>query len=152
MGKHMKHSLLAASLVLVAGTAVGCGGDGGGGGGAPDDASTADFCGVFDDFYKVVGELGADAENSELIKALKDTGEDLEEVGTPEDIPEDARAGYELTVQTIADLDEDATQEELDGLEEEFSEEEKKQSDAFDEYLADTCEDEVEAPTEEPSE
>ena len=64
-------------------------------------------------------------------------------------------------MKTIEELDEDATQEELDGLEEDFSEEEKKQSDAFDDYLAETCEDEVEdpaevpteeAPTEEPSE
>jgi len=146
----MKHSLLAASLVLVAGTAVGCGG-----GGAPDSASTDDFCGVFEDFNATVAELGQDAENSELIGALKDTGEELEEIGTPEDIPEDARAGFELTVKTIADLDEDASQEALDNLEEDFSEEEQKQSDAFNEYLSETCEPAeapTEVPTEEPSE
>lgn len=129
----MKHALLAASLVLVAGSTVGCGG------GAPTSASTDDFCGVFDDFYKVVGELGEDAEDSEVIKALKVTGEDLEEVGTPKDITDDARAGFELTVETIADLDEDATEKELEALEDEFTDEEQKQSDAFDEYLATTC-------------
>ncbi len=138
----MKHALLAASLVLVAGTTVGCGG------GAPTDASTDEFCGVFDDFYKVVGELGEDAKDSDVVKALKKTGEDLEEIGTPEDIPDDARAGYELTVKTIAELDEDASEEELNKIEDEFSEEEQKQSDAFDEYLAETCDE----PSEEPSE
>lgn len=150
----MKHALLAASLVLVAGTTVGCGG------GAPTDASTDDFCGVFDDFYKTASELGADAEDSEVIKALKETGEKLEEVGTPEDMPDDAREGFELTVETIAELDEDATQEDLEKLEEEFSAEEKKKSDAFDKYLEETCSDPAEEPgelptdlpTEEPSE
>ena len=145
----MKHALLAASLVLVAGTTVGCGG------GAPTDASTDDFCGVFDDFYATVGELGAEADDADVIKALKKTGEDLEEIGTPKDISEDARAGFELTVKTIADLDEDATQEELDDLEKEFSDEETKQSDAFDEYLSETCDeatDPGELPTEEPTE
>ena len=144
----MKHALLAASLVLVAGSTAACGG-----GGAPTDASTADFCGVFEDFYEVVGELGAEAENSELIEALKDTGQDLEEVGTPEDISDEARAGFELTVKTIEELDDDATEEDLDNLEEDFSEEEKAQSEAFDEYLSETCDEPTgEAPEEMPEE
>ena len=156
----MKHALLAASLVLVAGSGVACGGEGGSSGAssedAPSDASTADFCGVFDDFYQVVGELGAEAENSELIAALKDTGEDLEQVGTPEDISEEGRAGFELTVQTIEDLDEDATEKDLEDLEKDFSEEETAQSEAFDKYLSETCQEPTgetpEEPTEEPSE
>lgn len=143
----MKHALLAASLVLVAGSTAACGG------GAPTDASTADFCGVFEDFYEVVGELGAEAENSELIEALKDTGQDLEEVGTPEDISDEARAGFELTVKTIEELDDDATEEDLDNLEEDFSEEEKAQSEAFDEYLSETCDEPTgETPEETPEE
>lgn len=147
----MKHALLAASLVLVAGSTAACGG------GAPTDASQADFCGVFEDFYEVVGELGAEAENSDLIEALKDTGEDLEEVGTPEDISDEARAGFELTVKTIEELDDDATEEDLDNLEDDFSEEEKEQSEAFDEYLSETCDEPTgetpeEMPEEEPTE
>lgn len=143
----MKYALVAASLVLVAGSTAGCGG------GAPTDASTADFCGVFEDFYEKVGELGADAENSDIVKALKETGEDLEEVGTPEDMPDDARAGFELTVETLSGLDEDASEADLEELEKEFTDEETEQSDAFDEYLDKTCEEPSEpAPEEEPSE
>lgn len=130
----MKHALLAASLVLVAGTTVGCGG------GPPTDASKEDFCGVFDDFFKTLGEMGEDAGDEEFVKALKDVGEELEEVGTPEDIPDDARRGFEKTLETIAELDDDASQEELDKIEEEFSKDEQKDSDAFDEYLSETCE------------
>ncbi len=80
-----------------------------------------------------------------MIKALKETGEKLEEVGTPEDMPDDAREGFELTVETIAELDEDATQEDLEKLEEEFTDEEKKKSDAFDKYLEETCSDPAES-------
>ena len=151
----MKHALLAASLVLVAGSTVACGGGDGSGEGsdsAPADASTADFCGVFEDFYKVVGELGAEAENSELISALKDTGKDLEKVGTPEDMPEDAREGFELTVQTIEDIDADATEKDLEDLEKDFTEEQKKQSEAFDAYLSETCQESTGETPEEPAE
>jgi hypothetical protein len=134
----MKHALLAASLVLVAGATVGCGGSDGGGG-APTDASKEDFCGTFEDFYKEVTDLGADASDEDVVKALKDIGEKLEEVGTPEDISDDAREGFELTVEAINDLPDDATQEDIEKLEDDFSEDEKKKTDAFDDYLAETC-------------
>jgi hypothetical protein len=134
----MRHALFVAGLALVAGTAAGCGG-GAAPADAPADASREDFCGVFDEFLKDVRELGEDAETADQVKALKDTGERLEEVGTPEDMPEDARQGFELTVQAIAELPDDATDKELDQVQEDFSEEEQEQSDAFDEYLAEAC-------------
>ena len=48
----MKLGLVAASLILVAGGAVGCGDDGDGGGGLTgnDAPSTDDFCGALKDF------------------------------------------------------------------------------------------------------
>lgn len=131
----MKHALLAASLVLVAGTAVGCGG------GPPTDASAKDFCKVFDDFNVAATELGEDAETADRIKAIKDVGKELEEVGTPEDISDDARAGFEVTVEAIADIPDDASEEEMDKyLEDSLSDEEQKQSEAFDDYVSETCE------------
>jgi len=129
----MKRTLLAASLVLVAGTSVGCGG------GPPTDASKEDFCGVFEDFDKTLSEMDAEASDEEFVKALKDVGEELEEVGTPEDIPDDARRGFEKTLEMIADLEDDATQEDMDKIEDELSEDEQKDTDAFDEYQAETC-------------
>lgn len=131
----MEHALLAASLVLVAGTAAGCGG------GPPTDASKDDFCGVFEDFNKTVGGMDADASQEDFVKAIKDVGKELEEVGTPEDIPDDARRGFEKTLEMIDKIEDDASQEELDKLEKELSDAEQKDSDAFDEYLAKTCED-----------
>ncbi len=138
----MKRALAAASLVLLAGTGAGCGGDddgGGDGGGAPSDASVDDFCGTFNDFYAEVEELGEGAADEELVAALKDTGEELEEVGTPEDISDDARAGFEATVEAIGDLPDDATEEDIASLEDDYSEQVKAQVDEFGSYLNDTC-------------
>lgn len=135
----MRTALLAASIALVAGTTVGCGG--GEGGGAPTDASQADFCGTFEDFYADAAKLGEDSEDSEIVKALKDVGEKLEEIGTPEDISDEAREGFELTVQAIEDLDEDATQEDIEEIDKGFSDDEQKSVDAFDDYLSETCDD-----------
>ncbi len=134
----MKRALAAASLVLLAATGAGCGGDDDGDG-APSDASVDDFCGTFNDFYAKAEELGEGATDEELVAALKDTGEELGEVGTPEDIPEDARAGFEATVKAIGDLPDDATEEDVANLEDDYSEEVQGQVDGFASYLNDTC-------------
>ncbi len=152
--KTMKHALLAASLVLVAGTAIGCGGDGGGDGaeeaastGAPETASTEEFCQNFNDFNAAVMGLGQDAEPAEFIAALKDAGGKFEETGTPEDATEEQRAGFEVFVGMINDVDENATEEELSKLEQDLSAEEQKQVEAFTTYVGETC-----APSAPPSE
>ena len=132
----MRHALIAAGLALVAGTTVGCGDSG-----PPTDASTEEFCGVFEDFYADLAKLGADAEAADAVAALKDVADRLQEIGTPEDISEEARAGFEVTVEAIENIDEDASEEDINKLlEENFSEEEKKQADAFNSYLGETCE------------
>lgn len=147
----MRTALLAASLALVAGTTVGCGGgDGGGdgGGGAPTDASVSDFCGTFEDFQTEAAELGADPDPAEIVTVLKRIAEGLEEIGTPEGIPDDARQGFELIITTIQNLPEDATEKDIQELDKDFTAEQEKQSDAFDEYLTDTCEEPSETPSE----
>jgi len=134
----MKRALAAASLVLLVGTGAGCGDDGDGGG-APSDASVDDFCGTFNDFYAEAEELGEDAADEDLVAALKNTGEELGEVGTPEDISDDARAGFEATVEAIEDLPDDATQEDVANLEDDYSEKVQGQVDEFASYLNETC-------------
>lgn len=129
----MKISLLAASLVLVAGTATACGG-------APTDASTDDFCGAI----KKIGETSASVTedpSEDQIKAIKKAFADLEEVGTPEGISDEAREGFELITESVADIDDDATAEELEKAGEDFSGDDEKKSDAFGEYVSETCTD-----------
>lgn len=79
--------IVAALLVVV--LAAGCGGVD-----APTDATGEDFCGVWDQL--------ADASTGEDLRVF---GATLEQVGTPAEIPSDAREGFEVVVRTVADLD-----------------------------------------------
>jgi hypothetical protein len=133
----MKLALTAASLVLVAGGAVACGGDDGGGGGKT--ASKDDFCGAFEQFYQDLTGVAEDEKN--LAKVLKDAAKRIEDVGTPKDIPDDAKEGLELTLDAIHDLPDDATSDDIAELDSKFSDAEKKKTDAFSDYLDKTCPD-----------
>ena len=39
-----------------------------------------------------------------MLKAMKSLGEKLEEVGTPADMPKDAREGFEISIRALDDL------------------------------------------------
>lgn len=131
----MRLPLLAASLVLVAGTATACGG------GAPTDASAKDFCDAVTNITTTAVEAAGDAPSEDQVKAMKGAFADLEEVGTPDDIPDDAREGFEIVVEAIADVDDDATAEELEKAGDDFSGDDETKTDAFGEYIAETCTD-----------
>lgn len=140
----MKLGLLAASLVLVAGGAVGCGDDGDGGSDGGNDggndsaaASTEDFCAAFQAFAEEFEGMTGQEEN--LGEILKEAAQGIEDAGTPEDIPDDAKEGLQLTLDAIMDLPDDASVEDLGGLEDEFSDADKEKTDAFSEYLEKTC-------------
>ncbi|QIX25239.1 hypothetical protein ncot_00540 [Nocardioides sp. JQ2195] len=108
-------ALVGASLALLGGLTA-CGG-------APDDASKDDFC---DAAKKIDASSFDDA---------KDAVEDLNDVGTPEDISDDARDGFEFFVDEVGDADSE------DDLpkDEDLSDDEKKQSEAFFKYITETC-------------
>ena len=115
----MKKALWAASLLLVAGIATACGGDDGGD--APEEVSVEEFCEPFK-------ELKADTKPDELADQLKD-------VGTPKDIPDDARKGFEFLIDNAEDLDEDS--ENLDdeqAFKDKYGDEEFAEVEAFIEY------------------
>ncbi|MCW2795870.1 hypothetical protein [Nocardioides sp.] len=145
----MKHALFAASLVLIAGTAVGCGGDnggdnGGGGGGdssAPQGASSADFCKSFADLFQGMASVDPSAtDSSDTIKALKDGAANLSDTGTPDGIPADARHGFEVFVSAIAGIDDNAdlsSMENLPGV----STSDEKDIEAFVTYAVKECPD-----------
>ena len=158
----MKHALLAASLVLIGGGAVACGDGGGEGGsetgGAPTAASKTEFCDAFNSLFTDVGQLaGADGEapaEEELLEQFKKWADTMEDVGTPEGIPDDARAGFEVAMQQVEDLQpEDLEGEGLAALEDKLSEDEKAQGQAFTTYTNETCGDPLEelVPSDAPS-
>ena len=138
----MKLGLVAASLILVAGGAVGCGNDGGGGiGGIGKDApSTADFCGALKDFQNDVGDADPNKDLKGYIKALKDAAQKLEDVGTPDNMSDDAKNGFNLTIKTIKGLADDATLDDLAKIGD-VSDQDRKKINALDDYIAKECPD-----------
>ena len=132
----MKPALLAASLVLVGASAVACGG--GGSSGAPTDASEKDFCEGYQSLFSDMSGM-TEASDKEIIAKIKDWGTTMQDTGTPEDISDDARAGFETTMKLIDDLDEDAKQADFEKLDDDLTKDETAQVDAFDTYTTDTC-------------
>ena len=102
--------------------------------GPPTDASVNDFCDVIDDFPTSFNQQ----EMEDYLERLKDTG-------TPEDIPDDAREGFEVSIELLEEIDFDADDQEIaDDVEErrdDLSDEEQDDLEAFDEYQTETCED-----------
>lgn len=137
----IKRPLAAAgAAVLLALSLTACGG------GAPTDASVEDFCKIADntgneEFFNALEKKDYD----KLEDLLKDHAKDAEETGTPEDIPDDAREGFEIQLDAYQDIDADDLKEAFeaeegeDPFEDDFSKEEKEKVEAFTEYQNETC-------------
>ena len=128
----MRGALLGAGVVLMAGVLTGCGGD------APDNASEKDFC----DAFQKLGESGDDFDKS------KDAFKDLEDTGTPDDMPDDARDGFELIIDIAdeADSTEDAEKKVAD-----LNTGERKKVEAFSTYTLKKCVDMPDLPSDLPT-
>lgn len=110
-----------------------CGG-GSGASGAPTDASAGDFCKAY------VSIFSADMANI-TGKDIKDWGNKLADTGTPKDISDDERAGFEIFVKFAKGVDANAS---IDDIEDpKVSKDEQKQVDAFIAYTAKNCTDEM---------
>ena len=72
------------------------------------------------------------------VQALRDAARELKDLGTPDDIPDDAREGLALTLDKLIALPDDATRPTSWGVLD-FDEDEKARSMAFEGYLNDTC-------------
>jgi hypothetical protein len=131
----MRTTIRAAGLLLTAGLLAGCGGDS-----APADASEADFCEGYGNLFTKLADMDPE-DPSTGIRAMKEWASDMEEVGTPEDMPDDAREGFETMLEQIGQIDEDATQKELEELGEDMSKGDQKSGAAFGAYAMKTCPD-----------
>ena len=134
---------MTSAVLLVGALTSACGG----GSGAPTDASEKEFCDTQSSLLEdLLPEDMTNPEvpsNEDMAEAVKDWGAELEEVGTPEDISDDARAGFEAVIEQARDIDaSDFTIEKLEELEqggEDATAEVKKQAEAFSDYLTETC-------------
>lgn len=136
------------TAVLLALSLSACGGD------APTDASKEDFCDAYGSVFETFSDIDAEASESEqadaLVDGFKDFADELEDVGTPDGIPDDARDGFEITIDLLGDLDKDDVEKAIKEGNNEFakaSDDDQKKVDAFDEYATDEC-GEPEPPTE----
>ncbi len=129
-----------AASVLLAGTLTACGG-------APTDASKEDFCNDVHNAEPDLEGLDENSSNAEIAKQFKEEFDKIteraEEVGTPEDIPDDAREGFEITLEKAKDLSEDdiekAIEDEKDPFEDDLSDDEKEKTEAYNEWANEYC-------------
>jgi hypothetical protein len=139
---NVRARLALTSTVLLVGAATSACGVG-----APADASETDFCDTQSSLFNdLLPEDMADPElpsNEEMAQAVKDWGQELEEIGTPDGIPDDARAGFEQLVEQASEIDAaDFTIDKLEELEEggaDASEAAQREAEAFADYLTETC-------------
>jgi hypothetical protein len=142
----MKRALTAASLVLVAGLGVGCGG-----GDDPEPEASAspspsaaasgtdEFCEALNSLFEEFAD-GTQPTDREAVRALKRWADEIEGAGAPEEMPPDAREGYELIVETVAKIKDDATQAEIQQqMTQGFSKADRASSTAFGEWAQQTC-------------
>lgn len=131
---------LAGAVLLVGAGVSGCGG-------APTGASEDDFCAaqtsLLEDLHPddLTGEGLPSSED--MAEAVEDWAAELEEVGTPTGIPDDARAGFERMVEGAKEID--PSDFDLGRLEElqqggaDASEAVRERAQAFADYVAETC-------------
>ena len=127
--------LAAAGLVLVAAAVAGCSGPSGGEGGA--DSTTARFCSALEEFRGSVDAADSD-DIAAYVATLTDAAADVAAVGVPDDMPAEARRGFDLTIDRIEALADDATQDDVARLGD-VTAEEQRSLDALEDYIDAAC-------------
>lgn len=142
-GTARRTTLALASTALVLGTMAGCGGSDGGGSGsaAPDNASKEDFCGAFAKLFKDILAQATSGDPDVTVKAIKDWAADMQDVGTPDDMPDDVRDGFEIFVDAARDLPEDASLEDLQTFGDDLSEDDQAAGEKFGDWASQECPD-----------
>lgn len=142
----MKRTSLLAAVVLLIGLLAGCSGsdsgngeDGGSAGGPPTNASVEEFCGAFLDLIQQASQAGDDISDEQAIKLAKDLAERLEDIGTPEDMPEEARRAFETALDKIKDIPDDATRDEMEAAAGDLTEEQLKDQESLSTYITEKC-------------
>lgn len=115
-------------------------------GSSPTDADEGEFCdaaagGTWAD------DLDEDSDGNQIADALRSWGDQLDEVGTPGNITEKAREGFEITVDYLKGVDDEDFEDIGDAspVDDSFSTEERDKVAAFERYVDDTCRPDVPA-------
>jgi hypothetical protein len=139
---------LLAALLLVLALVTGCAGSDSSSTAAPDGAASADgppanasikdFCGTFHDMIQQ-SQSGQDISDAEAIKMAKDTADRLAAIGTPEGIPEEARRAFELAIEKIRSIPDDADRKQMSAIASDLSASQRKDLQALTTYVTSTC-------------
>ena len=149
----MKHTskpaAFVAALLLVLGLVSGCGGsdssspdaadDGGSAGAPPTDATVEEFCDAFTDLIQQASEAGQDISDADAIKLAKEAADKLAEIGSPADIPPEAREAFVLAIEKIRSIPDGATRKEMDAIADDLTDAQRKNLDALTSYVTTTC-------------
>ncbi len=142
---------LAAALLVVLALVAGCGSsgstadrgadrdEGSAADASPTDASVEEFCGAFMDLIQQATEVGDGLSDAEAVELAKQTADKLAAIGTPEDIPAEAREAFELAIEKIRAIPEGATRKELDAIAGDLSTEQDQNLDALTTYVTNKC-------------
>jgi hypothetical protein len=121
----MRIALVAAGLVLVGATTTACGGP-------PEDASKDEFCDVMVENNPFDGGTPSQDDFDDWVDELKDTG-------TPDNISDDARKGFEVMIDAMEDFDVDDA-EAIDDLDEFVDDkDDQKAAEKFSLYFVKEC-------------
>src|SRR5262245_53156129 len=103
----MKRMSLLAAQVLAIGLLTACG-DESGVAAAPKDASVDDYCQPYR-HQAVLLSKKKHLSDAKVVEIARHTAAKLQDVGTPSDMPDDARKGFEIVVEQLNALPKDAT-------------------------------------------
>ena len=129
----------AAAALLMAVSLSACDGSG-----PPSDADLDEFCEAYyrlfsGDLVEIDPRDSEEEQAAAMVEALRTWAKKLEQVGTPDDMSDQAREGFELIVRAAADL-EPGDVDNLAHLGEDFSEDEMAATEAFEDYATQHCE------------
>lgn len=114
---------------------------------APTDASKEEFCDGWNAVYEPLAEAGSGEPTEEMFENFQDEMENLAEIGTPEEMSDEAREGFEIFSDAVADASFDdfdsAEGDTLPGV----SEDDSAKAFAFVEYATTECLDLGDLPT-----
>lgn len=107
--------------------------------GPPTDATVEEFCGTFLELIEKASQQGSDVSDADAIKLVKEAADSLSAVGTPADIPEDARRAFEKAIELINSVPDDATQAEMESIADDLTAEQQQDLQALTAYVTQTC-------------
>lgn len=149
----MRALLMTATLVVAGALSAGCGGDDGGSSAAkaeasPSAATTTEFCTAYNSLYDAF-PAGEQPTDKQAVAAIKEWAGEMKSTGTPENMPADAKKGFDLVTTTVDKIEADASQAEIQKLSDDMTADQQAQSKAFGAYATKACP--MEAPSQAPA-